>query len=177
MKLLVLLSVASTLSLLSGCSLMIANCGKDLSVLDDREQVRKEFGKPVASGVEDGKTYEDFRTHWKVVDFTETACLGMGLAMTFGFGEFLAFPHEVYRALHATIAGQDVRFYYDDSGTVVKCVLNGEFMFDNTDWRRRDRFPTPQPSPNSITGQVDAKTPSNPDPYAKLGLVDPDAPR
>jgi hypothetical protein len=119
-------AILLSLSASSGCSLMIARCGKDLSVLETREEVRKDFGEPVASGVEDGQPYEEFRTRRKIVNEQEVYSLNMGLAMTGGLIEFIAFPLEVYEAMKATIAGQNLRFYYDGLGNVRYCQLNGQ---------------------------------------------------
>ena len=126
-------------SLSSGCSVLSVNSGKDLSVLESQEEVRKDYGKPVATGVESGKRYDDFRSHRKVLNEGEAAGWGMGWAMTFGIGEFWAFPIVTYDALKAIIAGQNLRFYYDESGKVKEVWLNG-FQLTFMRKRREERM-------------------------------------
>ena len=114
---------------------MIANCGKDMSQLKTREEVHKEYGEPIASGIEKDKRYEDFHSHRKVVDEEEASDVSMAIGMTFGLGEFVYFPVETYRAMRATVFGQDLRFYYGSSGNVEDVKLNGRTMVFN----RKDR--------------------------------------
>jgi len=175
-----LLCIACPL-LISGCSVLIANCGKDLNVLDDRDQVRQEFGEPVATGIEDGKQFEDFRSHWKVADpYWGGPGYAMGMILTAGLYELGGFPYQVYCASRATIVGQDIRFYYDRAGNVSECRVDGHYGFSNA--ARRRSFGENR-DPYRSSGLIDLDAPPLPnsgdqaDPNAKLGFVNPDAPR
>src|SRR5262249_50604053 len=125
MRTALLLLIASAVPA-SGCSLMIAQCGKDLGQLSNRDAVHAEFGKPERTGREDGEEDEEFRYHGKVAaDWGETNSLGMGWAMSFGLIEFVAFPRELFLIGKHTIGGQDIRFYFDDAGNVTGCSADG----------------------------------------------------
>ena len=111
----VVLVIASAF-LTSGCSVFIASCGKDLSTLKDGDQVRQEFGKPEACGVQNGTAFEDFKSACKVSDGNRATGLLMLAGMTLGLSELIMFPNEVYREWRSTVVGQDIRFYYDQEG-------------------------------------------------------------
>jgi hypothetical protein len=114
--------VFATAALLSsaGCSFLLATSGKDLGTLPTREEVREEFGPPVASGVEDGAHYEDFHTRRKIADWRDGTGYAMGYAMTLGLVELYALPRQVFITSKRSVLGQDLRFYYDETGKVVQ---------------------------------------------------------
>ena len=111
--------VCVSVLLCSGCSVMIAESGKDLRTLKTREQVRKQFGEPVASGTTNGESFEEYHTHQKIaVNEMQADALSMGIAMTYGLGELYAFPDQLYLLGRNTIIGQDIRVTYDSAGKV-----------------------------------------------------------
>ena len=112
--------------------MFIAASGKDLSKLTTKEQVHKEFGEPVATDVLKGELCEDFRTHWKIADPMASCSGGMAFAMTYGAIELIAFPCQLFLVGRGALMGQDLRFAYDDSGTVTAVYLNGEAF--RTEW-------------------------------------------
>jgi len=136
MRLLWLLFVAS-IPLTSGCSVFIAEMGKDLSVLKTRDDVHAAFGDPVAIGTADGKPFEEYHTRRKISDYER---LGEGYCMlwaaTFGGIELLCLPHELYLQGRRTVLGQTLRFRFDAHGTVTGATLDGqeleEVMMDST---------------------------------------------
>ncbi len=111
----------------SGCSVMIASCGKDLGKLATREQVQQEFGKPAHDGISGGESFEVYRTRQKIAEPYLASCYGIGIAMTYGLVELFAFPHQLYLAGRRTIIGQNVRFTYNDRGIVTKILLDEEW--------------------------------------------------
>jgi hypothetical protein len=110
----------------NGCSMLIASSGKDLSQLKTRDEVREQFGEPMMSCNEEGRDFDDFRSHRKIAYQLRTAGYSMSLAMTLGLGEFITFPYEVYETGKDVIVGQDVRFYYDENGRTTECLVNGD---------------------------------------------------
>jgi hypothetical protein len=112
----------------TGCcpSFLLATSGKDLGTLPTREQVREEFGTPVASGVEDGKHFEDFHTRRKIADRRGYFGYPMGYAMTLGLIEFYALPRQLFITSKRSVLGQDLRFIYDETGKVVQVQFDGE---------------------------------------------------
>jgi hypothetical protein len=117
--------VCVSVLLCSGCSVLIAESGKDLSTLKTREQVHKQFGEPVASGTTNDESFEVYHTHQKIADQADADYLSMGIAMTYGVGELVAFPCELYLLGRNTIIGRDIRFTYDSSGKVTSCPKKG----------------------------------------------------
>jgi hypothetical protein len=115
-------------ALSNGCSMLIAQSGKDLNICATREEVRAELGEPCASGVEEGKRFEEYRSRWKISEAGSYGCLtyGMGFAMTFGASELLLFPQALYLLGKRTVLGQTVRVTYDDAGIVTGLYLDGE---------------------------------------------------
>ena len=111
----------------SGCSCFLICSGKDLGVLATQEEVQKDFGSPVACGEEDGKSYEEFRTHQKISESWKQEYYLLGFAVTFGLGEVIWFPTEVYKATHRSIMGQTIRFVYDSQGYVKDVRLDGDY--------------------------------------------------
>jgi hypothetical protein len=126
MRFRLLLSAVLIPALTSGCSLLIASSGKDLSKLTTKEEVHKEFGEPASTGLIEGHPYEDFTTRRKIGDPIGSERAGMGCAMTFGTIELIAFPFELYRVTRGTVLGQDLRFAYDNSGNVIRVFLDGQ---------------------------------------------------
>jgi YD repeat-containing protein len=126
-----LLLLIASLPATGGCSLMIARSGLDLDRFKTREQVQGCFGHPITTGTEEGKTFECYRTHRKISDETGYKMnLGMGVAMTFGIGEVIAFPYELILVGRRTIVGQEVWFSYDEQGRVISRSLDDGPVFD-----------------------------------------------
>ena len=114
---LVVLVGASLLS--AGCSLIIANCGKDLDKVASRDQAREELGRLVESGEKDGEEYDVFHYHGKVqTTWIERASMGMGLGYTSGLAEFVYLPRELFNLGRGVVFGQEVRVWYDQNGRV-----------------------------------------------------------
>jgi hypothetical protein len=125
-----LILVVSILVLpVSGCSLFIANTGKDLTLIGSNEDAHIELGKPVASGTDKALEFEDFSYHSKVYREEEVGSASISLGMTFGLGEVILFPAALAHLGKALILGEKVRLYYDERGLVKMCRLNGEFLY------------------------------------------------
>ena len=110
----------------TGCSMLIARSGSDLSKLTTRELVHEKFGEPSTVGRADGESFEEFRTRRKIAEPLRSASLGMGIVMTYGLGEFICFPYELYLLVRRTAFGQDVRFTYNSTSTVTRVFLDGK---------------------------------------------------
>jgi hypothetical protein len=126
MRLRYLILIAGTAMLISGCSLFIARSGKDLSKLTTKEEVHREFGEPVETGAVEGHPCEDYCTRRKISEPVRSNSLGLGIAMTFGTAEVVAFPMELCFLCRRTVLGQSLRFAYDDNGQVMRVFLEGE---------------------------------------------------
>jgi hypothetical protein len=103
----------------SGCSALIVESGVDLHDLRTREQVHEQFGEPAASRTAEGRVVEEFCTCQKIAEPMRGAHLGMTVVMTYGLGEFVAFPIELYNLGRHTLLGQHVCFTYDATGNVM----------------------------------------------------------
>jgi hypothetical protein len=132
---------AAFLLLSSGCSLFIAQSGTDLDKVTTREEVHKKFGTPVVT--DEGHTIEDYHTRRKLAE-SEIECgrQSMGIAMTYGLGECIAFPYELYKLGRNTLLGQDLRFTYDDRGFVTAAYVDGQ-QFYSVLQARREQTGTP----------------------------------
>ena len=119
--------LAASLVSSAGCSWWVISRGTDLSKLPTREQVQAVFGPPRASGEVEGKSYEDFRTHRKIADFNLEGVL-MVDAGTLGLAELYCFPCAVFIAAKQSIAGQNLRFIYDENGKVKEVRRDGECL-------------------------------------------------
>jgi hypothetical protein len=133
---------------------MIACSGKDLNKLETREQVYKKFGDPETTTKKDGFVVESYRTRQKIRDNSiRTASLGMGIVMTYGFGEFYLFPRELFILTRRTVLGQTISFAYDDDGDVKYATLDGEKVgwWGSADDRKkyRETHPLPPPEPQA----------------------------
>jgi hypothetical protein len=126
MKTYTLLVSAGVLALGMGCSSLVAISGKDVSTYASMEQVRKDFGKPAAKGMADGRDYEEFSSHAKISDPQKAGVLIMGNLMTCGLMELFLFPYELCCAGHNVIAGETVRFAYDAQGNVTDVYVDGD---------------------------------------------------
>jgi hypothetical protein len=119
-------------SLASGCSMLIARSGKDLHTLTTREQVHASLGEPSTTGIENGKSFEEYHTRQKISE-SETVRvygLGMGIVMSYGAYELIAFPKELYLLGSRTLRGQTLRVRYDENGKVSGFALDGEPLDD-----------------------------------------------
>ena len=123
MRLSCLVLIASATVLTSGCSMLIARSGKDVSNLTTRDDVHREFGEPDQTGVAEGHPYEDYWTRRKKMT---SDCLSLGLGMTYGTFELIAFPVELWSLSKGTVLGKNLRFAYDDQGRVMRVFLDGE---------------------------------------------------
>jgi hypothetical protein len=128
MKTKLLLFAMSAFSL-SGCSFFVARSGKDVGELTTREQVLKEFGKPTSSSTEDDKEFDEFRYHGKVANEPKADEYRAAFALTLGLGEFFIFPLSVFETGRDFVAGQEIRFYYDQNGRTSECLVNGEHPY------------------------------------------------
>jgi YD repeat-containing protein len=109
-----------------GCSALIADGGKDLSPIKTREQIRTEFGNPDESGQTTEEAFDTYHTRRKVSEQIRSWQVGMGVVMTYGLAEVLLFPNEVYLLTRRTALGQELKFFYDSSGRVIRIHLDGE---------------------------------------------------
>ena len=134
-----LILIASTLSS-NGCSALIARSGEHLGDLTTREKVHQKFGEPSASGTFEGKPaegytypalgqpFEEFRTCRKIAEPMRSLSLGMSFVMTFGLGEVIMFPAELYRVGTRSLLGQDICFAYDSAGNVTHYRVSDEWI-------------------------------------------------
>ncbi len=111
----------------SGCAGAIARAGTDPTEFKTKEEVHAKFGEPYAKGTEDGAVYEDYFTRQKIA--SRPPWLGEGyvmvLFMTFGTVDLFLVPQELYLTTKRTIAGQTLRFTYDNLGNVIKRQRDG----------------------------------------------------
>ena len=131
------LLLLASVSLSSGCSLMIAGSGKDLGSLTTKEQVHAQFGDPSATGVrEGGKVFEDFHTRQKLSTWDQNKAEGyvMLMAMTLGVSELVLTPYELYLLGVRTLIGQTVHVTYDANGKIVRMDLDGKPMPQAISW-------------------------------------------
>ena len=110
----------------AGCSLLVVNTGKNLAELKSQEQVHETFGLPSLTGQTEGVPYEEFTTHRKIAEPDKNIYIIMGTAGTFGFGELVWFPTELYRAIRRSVVGQQIRYIYDAEGNVTDISHDGE---------------------------------------------------
>jgi hypothetical protein len=121
-----LLSVC--LAFCSGCTGLIAGAGKDLGKVSSREEMHAVLGKPVASGVAEGKQYEEFRTR-KVIAQDQT---GTGeayviyWASTFGTIELIGVPYQLWLLGKRTLLGQTIRVTYEQDGAIGEVERDGQ---------------------------------------------------
>jgi YD repeat-containing protein len=112
---------------------MIASCGKDLSPLETKADVRAQLGDPVAIGVEDGAPFEEYRTRRKISRSGAPPYCGPGYAMlgimTCGTVELILVPYELYLVGSGALLGQRLRFTYDTADRVTRVTLDGEPLF------------------------------------------------
>ena len=102
--------------LASGCSCLIAQSGRDIMAMDNRDAVRHKLGSPIASGTEEGRCFDDFRYRGKVREPVAASGFYMADAMTWGLVEFIAFQIALHDACCRCFRGQDLRIYYDGTG-------------------------------------------------------------
>ena len=115
---------------MSGCAALIVTRGKDLTKLENRDQVHQCFGSPTSQGSDDGNSFESFRTRKKVKELTcDNAGMGMGYCITLGFAEFFYFPEEVFVQVRRVIRGQEIRFTYNEHGEVSGASIDGKSIF------------------------------------------------
>jgi hypothetical protein len=137
--------LAAFLLLSCGCSSLIGHSGMDLSKVTTREEVHKKFGTPAVA--DDAHTVEDYRTRRKLAEpELEVAERNMGIAMTYGLMECVAFPCEVYKLGRNTLVGQDLRFTYDARGFVTAAYVDGQ-QFYSVLQARREQTGTPSTPP------------------------------
>src|SRR5207248_186044 len=132
----------------AGCTVFLTSSGKDLGTLETRDQVRREFGQPTATGISEGHPYEDFLSYRKIAEPEKGTYLVMGDIATLGLGELVWFPTELYRVSCRSIRGQTIRFTYDESGNVTGARLDGQPVLLGT---RTDLTPAGQ-RPGDIAG-------------------------
>ncbi len=119
-----------------GCSSLVAMSGKDVSTYATMDQVRKDFGKPVATGAAEGQDYEEFKTHSKIADPQRAGVLVLGDLMTSGLMEVVFFPYELAVLGENVVAGETLRFCYDINGNVTGVFLDGEQITLHTNVNR-----------------------------------------
>jgi hypothetical protein len=116
----------------SGCAMMIATTGKDLTKLKTKNDLHAWLGEPEKAGVENGQEFEEFRTRWKIADRT-TRYVGpgyaMGLVITCGTCDLVLVPYELYLIGQRTVLGQTIRVTYNQKGEVTGESLDGQPFF------------------------------------------------
>ena len=110
--------LALTILSSTGCAAIVNGSGKDLSQINTKDQIHQVFGTPKVTGVSDGETFEEFRTHRKLSQVWMGEYYIITDIMTLGLAEFIMFPLELWRAGRQIIVGQTLRFTYDEAGNV-----------------------------------------------------------
>jgi YD repeat-containing protein len=134
----------------SGCAGAIARAGTDPTDFKTKEEVHAKFGEPYSKGTEDGAVYEDYFTRQKIASrqgWDEGYV--MLLFMTFGTIDLFLVPQELCLTTKRTIAGQTLRFTYDNLGNVIKWQRDGNA--DEIMWRNHQHKDTHDDVPVSTT--------------------------
>jgi hypothetical protein len=113
--------------LATGCSIYLAQAGKELTPIRTRKDAHAEFGPPITQGVEDGLQFEEFRTRRKVAEKFRGSTHSMALGMTLFLYEFYLFPRELYFLAKCGLAGQTVRMIYNPDRTVRGFSVDGRW--------------------------------------------------
>ena len=118
----IILTIAACVAVSStGCvSAIIASSGRKLSRYEHRADVHAALGSPIASGHDTEFVYDDFCFRGKVSDPDEAQDLGMIGVHSLGLTEFIYVPRmlaDLPRQLRET---HDVRYFYDETGQVVR---------------------------------------------------------
>jgi len=110
----------------SGCASELAGAGKDLGALTSLEEMRDGLAEYGASGVAEGKRYEEFRTR-KVIAQNQDGHEGyiIAWASTFGTIDLIAVPYQVYLIGKRSVVGQTVRVTYDEDGSIGEVERDG----------------------------------------------------
>ncbi|MDB5308065.1 MAG: hypothetical protein JWO38_2267 [Gemmataceae bacterium] len=110
----------------TGCSWIVVNSGQNLGELKTRAQVHDTFGLPAATGRTKDQPFEEYFTRRKIAEPWKNIYIVMGDFSTFGLGEFIWFPHQLFLAGRRSVVGQQIRFIYDVVGNVRGIRLDGE---------------------------------------------------
>jgi hypothetical protein len=110
---------------MAGCASCIARCGCDPGKILTREQVRQTLGEPIASGGTSEEPYEEFHCHRKIAENLRGTVLWLAAVYTLGLADLYYVPCEVVHFGEKTIAGWNVRIYYDATGKVTKYAIDG----------------------------------------------------
>lgn len=146
-----------TCALLSGgCSCLIAESGKDLAALTTKEQVHQALGTPKLTGVTEGQPFEEFESRQKIADPMRAATDGMSVAMTYGFGELITFPQELYLLCSRTLFGQNIRVTYAPDGSLTGVFLDDERIDSFANRMKR----SPQSEPTVIQAEHQNRSPA-----------------
>jgi hypothetical protein len=140
------LLAAAVLLFSAGCAAMVAESGRDLTVLKTREEVHAGLGKPSADGVAEGKVYEEYRTRQKIAErrYDRMAEAYLILTMeTLGVFDLACFSYEIYRIGCRTVLGQTIRVTYDANGTVIGLTLDGQSLDRQRGSPQQDNVPIP----------------------------------
>src|SRR5262245_56857641 len=121
-----LLLLIALVPLSGGCSFLIARRGEDLRDLTTRQEVRQRLGEPVASGVNNGRPYEDFHFTGKLADSNRAYVEAVAGAFTLGISEVAMLPVEAFQPGNDVLNGHDVRFVYDEQDNVTKRFVDGK---------------------------------------------------
>lgn len=117
MRYALLLLLAPTL-LATGCSICIAQAGKDPTDFASRDELHARLGPPIRTTTDpDGTVMEEFRSRQKYEEVTRSAGMGMGIAMTFGLGELVCFPRELLFEAKRIVFGQVLKYEFRPDGS------------------------------------------------------------
>jgi hypothetical protein len=152
MRYALLLLLAPTL-LPTGCSIFVAQAGKDLSHVRTRQDAHAEFGPPAAQGVDDGKPFEEFRTRRKIAERFRAGTHSMALGMTMFLYELYLFPRELYFLAKCGLVGQTVQVTYNPDGSVCGMRIDGRWYgYDGL--KRQEKRLIENPPPDVLTPTV-----------------------
>jgi hypothetical protein len=130
----------------AGCTAVLVAGGKDVSELATRDDVRREFGMPLAADQAGDESHDDYHSRRKIAKGRdwEQAYL-MVTALSLGISEVFVFPVEISRTCSWLLFGQDIRFTYDQSGNVMKVEVDGYPVVHRTQPRVKQAAPPPIP--------------------------------
>jgi hypothetical protein len=100
----------------TGCSALVACSGTDLEKIGTKAEAHEKFGKPIATGWENGHSFEEYTTRRKLSETHKVQYIAILDGITLGFV-----------ACRRSAIGQTLRFYYDEESKI--SGMRGEAVF------------------------------------------------
>lgn len=109
----------------SGCAALLTYSGQNVGQLANAEQVHNSFGTPARQGSSAAGTFAEYHTRRKISEGQVAGGCMVADLQTLGLSELVLFPFAVARTIYTTLAGQQLRFEYDESGVVKEVLIDG----------------------------------------------------